>query len=500
MKRVQKRGAGQTKTWDPIINDIHTGSLSDGKGVDLAPSPPVDDIDFKEIADHVYDGIYITDGEGSTLYINKAFTRMTGVQPEEVVGKRVHDIVREGLFVNAVAPEVIRQRRQVNSISSVPRSQTRMLVTGTPIFDEDGEIKRVVIVDRELSHLNEVRAELEASRKKMKAIEEYAEKRLREIGHLRGQQHVSGLIGDSDVCHLLREQIERIADLDVTVLLVGETGCGKEVVANEIHQRSARRGAPFIKINCSAIPANLLEAELFGYEKGAFTGSAPGGRIGLFELADRGTILLDEIGEMPLELQSKLLRVIQNKEVTRVGGRKPVSLDVRIIAATNANLKEQVALKQFREDLFYRVNVFPIEILPLRERKADIATLTRHFSALYNDKYNKNVTFTETALSTFCDYAWPGNVRELQNIIERLIIISQPADFISEKHLLPLLNLPKDESVMRADMGLREIVGNFEQKVIEEAITTHGSLRKAAKALGVDQSTLVKKRKAWVSR
>jgi len=461
------------------------------------PSSPTDDIDFKEIADHAYDGIYITDGEGTTLYINKAFTRMTGVTPEEVLGRSVQDIMRDGLFENAVAPEVIRQKRQVNSISGVPRAHMKMLVTGTPIFDDAGVVKRVVIIDRELSHLNEVRAELEASREKMKAIEEDAEKKLREIKHLRGQQRMSGLVGDSHVCHLLREQIERIADLDVTVLLVGESGSGKEVVANEIHQHSARRGGPFIKVNCSAIPANLLEAELFGYEKGAFTGASSSGRIGLFELADRGMILLDEIGDMPFELQSKLLRVIQSKEVTRIGGRKSIPLDVRIVAATNVDLKEQMARKLFREDLFYRINVFPIEIPPLRERKVDIISLSKHFSESYNDKYNKNITFTERAFEILCEYPWPGNVRELQNIIERLIIISQRSDAISEKQLLPLLGLEKDELQISSDINLKEIVSNFEQKIIERAVKVHGSIRKAAKALHIDQSTLVKKRKAW---
>ncbi len=472
-------------------------TLSHGAGLESSSSVAVDAIDFKEIADHVYDGIYITDGAGQTLYVNKAFTRMTSVSLAEIQGRRVHDIVAEGLFENAVAPEVIRLKRQVNSMSGVPRAHMKMLVTGTPIFDEAGDIKYVVVIGRELSRLNEVRAELEASREKMEAIEEDAEKKLREIKHLRAQQRMSGLIGDSHVCDMLREQIEQIANLDVTVLLVGESGSGKEVVANEIHQHAARRGGPFIKVNCSAIPANLLEAELFGYEKGAFTGAAPTGRIGLFELADHGMILLDEIGEMPLELQSKLLRVIQHKEVTRIGGRKPTPLDVRIIAATNVDLKEQVARKLFREDLFYRINVFPIEIPPLRERKLDIIALSKHFSDIYNDKYNKNVTFVGAAFDALCAYPWPGNVRELQNIIERLIIISMPSDAISEKQLRPLLGLAKDEFPLRSNASLKEIVGDFEQKVIERAIETYGTLRKAAKALDVDQSTLVKKRKAW---
>ena len=281
-------------------------------------------------------------------------------------------------------------------------------------------------------------------------------------------------------------------------LVVGgkRPGVGKEVVANEIYASSSRKNGPFIKVNCAAIPANLLEAELFGYEKGAFTGAVSAGKMGMFELADKGTVLLDEIGEMPLELQSKLLRVIQHKEVTRIGGAKPVKLDVRIISATNCDLKSLVQQGKFREDLYYRLNVFPIHIPPLRSRVEDIAVLTDHLLDVYNTRYGKTTTIETMGYEALKQYGWPGNVRELQNIIERLVIISDPITEITVEQIANLLNIdPYFSEIMKKETGLKEIVETIERKTIEKALTLCGSTRKAAQVLKVDQSTIVKKAK-----
>lgn len=455
-------------------------------------------LDFREIGDHVYDGIYVADGAGKTLYVNKAYTRITGIQPEEVVGFNVLDLEKLGIFKNAVTPRVLREKKQVNSIGFIPRTKQKMLVTGLPIFDDQGDVKMVVVIDREFSELSAMKEELDASREKIKSVERCARKGLREIEHLRKQQRSSGLIGDSDASRALREQIEQIANLDVTVLLVGETGVGKEVIAAEIHQRSERRNNPFIKVNCAAIPPTMLEAELFGYEKGAFTGAAPHGRIGLFELAEKGTILLDEIGDMPLGLQVKLLRVLQHKEVTRIGGRGPISLDVRIIAATNADLKDMMKEKLFREDLFYRISVFPIAIKPLRERPGDILVLAQHFLETYGAKYARNVSLSKEGASLLQRYPWPGNVRELQNVIERLVIVSDAGKKIDAEQISIMLGLDDIDLFSKKDRSLKEIVDNFERHLIEKAMEVHGSTRLAAQALKVDQSTIVKKRKKWL--
>jgi PAS domain S-box-containing protein len=451
------------------------------------------EFDFRELGDHVYDGIYIADGAGKTLYVNKAYTRITGIAPEEVVGRYVEECEAAGLYKNAVTPQVIRLKKRVNSVGESLRSGRKMLITGIPVFDADGNVKNVVVIDREITDLLTMKAELEASQEKMKAVEADKAKSIMEIEHLRRQNLNMSLIGRSAATAKIIEMINQVAALDVTILIAGETGVGKEVVANEIYINSTRNNGPFIKVNCAAIPANLLEAELFGYDKGAFTGAVGAGRVGMFELADKGTLLLDEIGDMPMELQSKLLRVIQHKEITRIGGAKPVKLDVRILAATNCDLKTLVKQGRFREDLYYRLNVFPITIPPLRTRAGDIEPLVEHFLAQYNAKYGKAAFVDDAGLALMRQYSWPGNVRELQNIVERLVIIAGPTAVIGDEQLAPLLNVNAEPANVEA--GLKELVAGVEKRAIERALAVYGSTRKAAAALKVDQSTIVKKAK-----
>jgi PAS domain S-box-containing protein len=454
------------------------------------------EFDFREIGNHLYDGIYISDGKGKTLYVNKAYSRITGIRAEEVVGKYVEDLLRDGLYKNAVTPEVIKQKKQVNSMGESSRNGTKMLITGNPVFDEEGNVKTVVVVDREITDLLSMKAELEASQQKMKAVEKDKKKSDQEIELLRRQQISSGLIGISPEIKQVIKQVNQVAKLDVTVLITGETGSGKEVVSNEIYLNSNRNNGPFIKVNCAAIPANLLEAELFGYQKGAFTGATISGKLGMFELADKGTLLLDEIGEMPLELQSKLLRVIQHKEVTRIGGTKPTKLDIRILSATNCELRDLVKQGKFREDLYYRLNVFPIHLPPLRQRGADIEGLARYFLDVYNTKYGKSVSIKASGLEVMRQYSWPGNIRELQNIVERLVIIGEQQSTISSETVGGLLNIdPYYTELLSTEAGLKEIVDNLEKKTIERVLASYGSTRSAAKVLKIDQSTIVKKAK-----
>lgn len=454
------------------------------------------ELDFREIGDHVNDGIYISDGNEKTLYVNKAYSRITGIKPDEVLGRYVSDLVKEGLYKFAVTPEVIKLKKQVNSIGESLRNGTKMLISGDPIFDEAGNVKIVVATNREITELLAMQAELEASQKKIKAVEEDKNKSLQEIEHLRKVNLSNNLIGKSPEILQVSTMIHQITGLDVTVLITGETGVGKEVVSNEIYAHSSRKNGPFIKVNCAAIPANLLEAELFGYEKGAYTGASTTGKIGMFGLADKGTLLLDEIGDMPIELQSKLLRVIQHKEITRVGGRTPVKLDVRIIAATNCDLKDLVKQGKFREDLFYRLNVFPIFIPPLRLRLEDVEVLAEHFLDIYNADYGKQIRIERSGIEVLKRYGWPGNIRELQNVVERLVIVSNPNAIISSEQAGNLLNIdPYISELANREIGLREIVENVEKRTIEKTLTQYGSTRRAAKILGIDHSTIVKKAK-----
>lgn len=483
--------------------ETHTSDLSTN-GIDLVAGLNqvlqeinlLKELDLREIGDHINDGIYISDGNEKTLYVNKAYSRITGIKPEEVLGKYVSDLVKEGLYKFAVTPEVIKLKKQVNSIGESLRNGTKMLISGDPIFDDEGNVKKVVATNREITELLAMQAELEASQKKIKAVEEDKNKNMMEIEHLRKINLSSGLIGGSLEIQQVTTMIHQVSGLEVNVLITGETGVGKEVVANEIYTHSTRKSGSFIKVNCAAIPANLLESELFGYEKGSFTGASSVGKIGLFGLADKGTLLLDEIGDMPIELQSKLLRVIQHKEITRVGGRAPVKLDVRIIAATNCDLLDLVKQGKFREDLFYRLNVFPIFIPPLRLRTDDIEDLTDHFLKIYNTEYSKQAQMGRSGFDMLKKYRWPGNIRELQNIIERLVIVSAPKTTITSEQIGMLLNIDMNiADLSNKEAGLREIVEEVEKRTIEKTLLLYGTTRRAAAVLGLDHSTIVKKAK-----
>ncbi|WP_413378074.1 sigma-54 interaction domain-containing protein [Alkalihalobacillus sp. 1P02AB] len=451
--------------------------------------------DFRYIVDQIYDGIYISDSEGKTLYTNTAYSRITGIDASIFKDKYVSDLMNSGYFTNAVTPEVIKEKKQVNAMATI-HNGVNVLTTGNPVLDEEGNLRSVVVIVREMTDLLRMQNELAMTKERMLAVEKDKIKNKQEIEHLRKLNFETNFLGESYKLSSVRTMIQKVADLDVTVLITGETGTGKEVVANEIYSHSERNGRPFIKVNCAAIPANLLESELFGYEKGSFTGAGTKGKIGMFELADKGTLLLDEIGEMPIELQSKLLRVIQEKEVTRVGGNKPIKLDVRILAATNRDLYERVKKGEFREDLYYRLNVFPIYIPSLREREGDIEVLSNYFLDTYNKKYNKHVVVDYEGIELLNQYSWPGNVRELQNIIERLVIISETNTIVDNDFIRKSLNInPINVKDLEVGSSLKEIVQKVEKLTIERALKKHGSTRKVAAALKINQSTVVKKAK-----
>jgi transcriptional regulator with PAS, ATPase and Fis domain len=319
------------------------------------------------------------------------------------------------------------------------------------------------------------------------------------IAHLKNSE----VIYRSKAMEKLLEMVNKVANVESTVLIYGETGVGKEVLAKYIHNISDRSSGPFIKINCGAIPENLLEAELFGYEKGAFTGARSEGKPGLIEIADKGTLLLDEISELPFSLQVKLLRVLQEREFIRVGGIKTINVDVRIIAASNKDLKELVKDGKFRQDLYYRLNVVPVTIPPLRERPEDIPILAHHFLNIYNERYNRSKQLTSEVVEIFIRYSWPGNVRELENVIERMVVISEdnqitkkdlPGEFFNKEEM----NNSAGVYVSRL-MPLKEASALVEYQLIKQAIEEGGSTYKAAEILGVDQSTIIRKLKRYES-
>lgn len=445
------------------------------------------DLDFHQVCQNLYDGIHITDGEGRILFINDAYTRTTGIRPEQVLGRRVSEI--EGLlYQGSVTEQVLKTRQRVNSVATILGLDKEVLVTGTPVFDQAGEVKLVVTNTRDFPELKRLEQQLNT-------LTEERNKYGQELVFLRRQQAGGKqLIYRSEAMESVMELVRTVAQTDVTVLITGESGTGKELIANELYQNSPRRDKPFIKVNCAAIPAELLESELFGYEEGAFTGARRSGKAGMFELADSGVILLDEIGDMPLPLQTKLLRVLQQRELIRVGGSRPVKLDLRVVAATNKDLREESRQGRFREDLYYRLNVVPIELKPLRERKADIPVLAEQFCRGFCKKYGRNMRITPDGLDLLTQYPWPGNIRELENLVERIVVTNASGAAITRGHIQAALSANGQFHAADVPQGtLKQQVAAYEREIVLHTVEREGSIRRAAKALGVDHSTLVKK-------
>ena len=382
--------------------------------------------------------------------------------------------------------EVLKKKSRVNSIGRSLLNNKEHFVTESPIFDDNGDIKLVVINNRDISELRGLESKvLELKNDNILANEE--------IKFLRNRLSSKSITSiDKNMTYII-DLIDNIAPTDVTVLITGESGTGKEVISDEIYLKSKRNNKPFIKINCAAIPMELLESELFGYEKGAFTDANKSGKIGMFELANEGTILLDEIGDMPLKMQSKLLRVLQNKEIIRLGSNKPVILDIRLIASTNKDLYNEMLEGRFREDLYYRLNVVPIHIKPLRERTDAIVSLTEEFLEKYNKKYNKKVMIEFESFKILKEYNWPGNIRELENLIERMVVINTNG-LIKYDNILNILYVDEEhKKKIKYNTTLKEAVNNLEKEMIIMALNSYGSVNNAAKHLGLSQPALWKK-------
>ena len=439
------------------------------------------------IIDSVYEGLYITDGQANTLKINKAYTRLTGIKGDEVLGKNMKELVDSGYYSQSVTLLVLEKKKPV-TIMHVIKGKKKYLITGNPVYNENNEIFRVVTTVRDVTELNRLKQKLETA-------EKLSAKYHLEIQHLRSQQmKQTEFIERSEKMKDVLNLAFQAAKGSATVLILGETGVGKELVARYIHKNSPRSQAPFINVNCAAIPENLLESELFGYEKGAFT-DATTFKPGMFELADTGTIFLDEIGDLAFSLQAKLLRVLQEKEVTRIGGTKHRKLNIRIIAATNRDLGRLVKEGSFREDLYYRLNVIPILIPPLRMRMEEIPYLARHFLAVLNKQYGRSKAMDDRDIETLMQYTWPGNIRELRNIIERWVVVENE-DLISlvrlEDEGLPAPFQQSDKAVL-----LKEAVSELEKRLLSEALTSGGSTRKAARQLGISQPSFLRRARKY---
>ena len=444
------------------------------------------------VIESVYDGIYITDGNANTIYVNQSYLVISGLEKSMIIGKNMRDLTEAGIISRSGTLCALEKRSTV-SLEQQFKTGKRTLVTSTPIFDNTNSIAMVVTVVRDLSELYELREELNKS-------SEIAEKYYEEVKLFRKQVwDESEVVAASTPMLKVLEIARRVAHLDTLVLLLGETGVGKERVASYIYNHSTRSKQNFIKVNCGAIPEGLIESELFGYDPGAFTGAANKGKIGYFGVANKGTIFLDEIGDLSLSAQVKLLRAIQEQEIVKVGSNKPIKIDVRILAATNCDLELLVRQGKFREDLYYRLSVFPIYIPPLRERKEDIALLAQNILSELNLKYNKNKTLTKASIDIMENFSWPGNVRELRNVVERAFIMSNDVNVV----VSGLSASPHEqtfEPVLEVEQaGLKTTLEQYEYEYIRKAYEKYGNIRDAARALKMDPTTYNRKRKRYKS-
>lgn len=440
---------------------------------------------YENILDDFYYSIVIVDKEGYILKLNRAYCNFLGVTESEAIGKHCAEVIentRMHIIVKTGKQEIgdVQHIKGTNTIADrMPIFKNGKLIAGvgTLIF------KDIVDLDTYVKRVNKMESEFDLFKKELKKA-------------LGSEYTFRMIIGESESMRQVKNLAKKVASSKSNVLLLGESGTGKELFAHAIHNESSRVDYPLIKINCAAIPPELLESELFGYEAGAFTGAKKGGKPGKFELADKSTIFLDEIGEMPLNMQAKLLRVIQEKEVERIGGITSKKIDVRIVAATNQNLEEMVKNKKFREDLYYRLNVISIRIPPLRERKEDIPIITKRLIKKLSKEMDHYVSeVSEDAMNCLKQYSWPGNVRELQNVIERAFNIMDKEAMVMVEHLPYFLTKNNNvKKVHTKEMTLKEILDEVEKEEIKKCLKrTKGNKMKTAKTLGISRTSLYEK-------
>ncbi|GAB4171062.1 MAG: sigma 54-interacting transcriptional regulator [Geothermobacteraceae bacterium] len=429
--------------------------------------PPLDRELLELTFDHVANGIYLVDGKGITLRINRAFEEMSGFTNEQLVGRSLYDMVGPGReFSGSASLLVLEKKRPVTATYSTSTNR-KLLVKGVPVFNEQGDIRYVVNTIWDLTVVSYSR-EIDADTARSNLLEE------------------EDFVTCSPAMRQVLDVALRVAPSDSTLMLSGESGVGKSLLARLIHRASDRRGKPFVHLNCGAIPETLIEAELFGFEPGSFTGADRRGRKGLIAEAEGGTLFLDEISELPLHTQSKLLGVLQERSYFRIGGRTPQKVDVRIIAASNRNLERLVSDGDFREDLFYRLNVVPLTLPALRQRREDIPLLVRTFIDRFNRKYGTFRQFSPELMTLLEHQDWPGNIRELENLVERLIVTSQD-NIVGPEHA----GLTRPAAP--GEGPLKDQLAAYEAELLRQAWQQHRTTRSIARALGISQASAARK-------
>lgn len=432
------------------------------------------------VLDSIKDAIFIDDKDGITSWCNKACETLYDISKENVVGISAHELEKQGIFSPSVTVRVLEEKKEVSLIHE-NKVGKHLLTTGIPIFNEEGTIAQIITTSKDITELNHLQKELERVQHRLNNLNP---------PHKYGDEEI---VAVSQSMYNVLLLAKRLADVDSTVLITGESGVGKGLIARYLHKNGHRKDKPMVTVNCGAIPENLMESELFGYERGAFTGSRIEGKIGLFEEAEGGTIFLDEISELPLNLQVKLLQVIQEREYKKVGGVKGIPTDVRVISATNQELRNLVEQGEFREDLYYRLNVVPINVPPLRERTEDILPLVHTTLYNLNEKLGENKIISSEALAILLTYQWPGNAREVENIIERLVITTKD-EVVMPENLPPfILQASHQNKNTKVGKSLQEVLEITEKEILVETMKNHSTTRAMAKVLGISQATVVRK-------
>lgn len=437
---------------------------------------------FQAVFQASNDGIWVCDGTGTILSINKASERLNGIEAKDFIGNTMSGVVDGGFVDQSVTLMVLETKSRASIIQNVISTGKQLLVTGTPAFDERGEVALVVVNERDLTELNVLRGDLEqAQREQTKVKEELAGLTMLELNS-------QGLAMESPGMRRVVSKAMKLAHFNASkILILGESGTGKSMMAKFIHKNSERRDRPFISVNCAALPESLFEAELFGYERGAFTGALKDGKAGLLEVAQDGTFFLDEIGETPLHLQAKLLKCLDDNEFTPVGGTRPKKIRCSIIAATNRNLEEQVKAKAFREDLYYRLNALALNIPPLRSRPEDVLELSEKFLSMYNKQYRTQKRVSPRGMELLLGHSYPGNARELRNLIKQAVVMSDEA-IIDEA-----LSIAMSGDVQNDDLNLTVALEKVERELLVRARKIFGNTREIARHLGISQPSVVRK-------
>ena len=446
---------------------------------------------FECILDALPDGVFISDVAGITLRINRMYEQLTGLKQEEVQGKQVRALVENGIFDRVLNPEIVRTGKPATHVQQL-RNGKKLVLSGFPVFDESGTLRLVVTFVRDITMITRLNEQMEEQRQ----LIDHFHEQMAFIANERSKTLTP--VFASPAMQEVVNMLQTVAPTDASVLILGETGVGKDVFARLTHAHSRRKDKIFLKVDCGGISETLTESEMFGYMPGAFTGASSKGKAGYFELADGGTVFLDEIGELPLSMQTRLLRVLQDGEIMRVGGARSSKVDVRVIAATNKNLAECVDNGTFRRDLYYRLNVATVTIPALRERPEDVPPLVEHFLQQYSAKYGKRMAIMDVAMSVLSRYQWPGNVRELQNMIHGLVIthkgsIVSPRDLpghIFEGHAQ---DPTYAEAILTGGRPLKSIMADIERDFLQQAIAMHGSVQKVSDLFQVDRSTIFRK-------